>query len=76
MIHTPNGNNFVDDLACDGVDIIDLVLSGKINELPEQNDLADDVRNILQTCIDNWEVTESRQIFREVLEESIPRYDT
>ena len=62
MIHTPNGNNFVNNLVCYGVDIIDRVLSGKINEVPEQNELTDDVRIILQTCIDNWEVAESRQI--------------
>ena len=51
MIQTQNGNNCVDDLIHDGVDIIDLVMSGKIYELPEGIELTDDNIIILETCI-------------------------
>ena len=65
-------DNFVDDLKHDGVDVLELIMSGRQPDVQEEDELPEGVRVVLETCVKNWEVSEARHIFWGIMEEHIP----
>jgi hypothetical protein len=66
-------NDFLNDLVENGVDIVDLILSGRRPEVEEDEDsLPEDVRGVLETCVENWATLEARLIFWGIMEEYVP----
>ena len=66
-------NDFIDDLLENGVDVLALILSGRRPTLQvDVDELPDDVRAVLETCIDNWATLEARLIFWGIMEEHVP----
>ena len=66
-------NDFLNDLRENGVDIVALILSGRRPEIEEEEDaLPEDVRVVLETCVENWASVEARLIFWGILEEHVP----
>ena len=66
-------NNFVDELVENGVDVLDLILSGRKPVIEEDEDpLPEDVRVVLETCVENWASLEARLIFWGIMEEHVP----
>ena len=66
-------NDFLDDLRENGVDIVALILFGRRPEIEEEEDaLPEDVRVVLETCVENWASVEARLIFWGILEEHVP----
>ena len=56
------------------VNFFDLLLNAKKLKLPnEQELLPNDTRHIIATAFKFWETKEQRQIFRNLLEQQIPR---
>ena len=73
LLHMLAGNdNFVDDLKQDGVDVLELIMSGRQPDVQEEDALPGGVRVVLETCVKNWEVSEARHIFWGIMEEHIP----
>ena len=65
--------NFVNDLVEDGVDVLQLILSGRQTDIQAEDDqLPEGVRLVLQTCVDNWELQEARLLFWGIMEERVP----
>ena len=70
---TTINNDFVDDLVENGVDVLDLILSGRKPVIEEDEDpLPEDVRVVLETCVENWASLEARLIFWGIMEEYVP----
>ena len=70
---TTINNDFVDDLVENGVDILDLILSGRRPVIEEDEDpFPEDVRVVLETCVENWASLEARLIFWGIMEEHVP----
>ena len=54
------------------VDIVDVILRRKV-VIDDDHELPDDLKTILEFCIENWELQEARRCFRTILEERIPQ---
>ena len=74
MLLQRNNDNFMDELVNKGIDVFGIVLSGKQVPIIQDgdNEIPEDISAVLKNCIGQWDLKESRERFRGILEENVP----